>query len=374
MSTALRLALADLAHDGLRSLFSALGIASVVMVALVLNATALGMQEVLNEAPLSSNLVVVDPTYSDLSDSVIPDEVIAGLAVYMPDPIVQVAPVHYQRIRIEERMLTLLASEPRYWESVHQIRMTEGRMPSGLREVMVGQGGVVIYHWKVGQTVTIYGEPFTITGIFQAPGTHFSALWMTMAAMDELFTAQNRVQFLNLNIVAGADLEAVRQRLLQSPVIAGRYAVFLEDSYTRRNARLVQDVFSILNLISLVALLAIPLSTYSMTLLTLAERARALAVMRAVGFSPGAARDFLMLRALLLAAGAFILGWAGAYLFNLLIESRGPVVIFDVLFQVKWTLAQGLLFFLMTIVFSAAGAYFSGRRQLSVAVSELLKE
>lgn len=374
MSVTLRLALADLVHDGLRTLFSALGIAAVVMVALVLNGTALGMQEVLTEAPLSSNLVLVDPNFSDLSDSVIPPEVIEGLSAWTPNPVASIEPVHYQRIRFSNRILTLLASEPRYWEGVERVKMIEGRMPSALREAMVGEGGAAIYHWSVGQNLVIYGETFTITGIYQAPGTKFSAVWITMAAADELFTSGNRVQYLNLNIVPGANLDAVRQQLAESPLLADRYTVILEDSYARRNTRLVQDVFSVLNLISLVALLAIPLSSYSMTLLTLAERARALAVFRAVGFSHATVRIFLLLRALLLAVGAFSLGWASAWIFNAILEARGPVVIFDVLFKMKWTAGQGLIFFLITAIFAVVGAYFSSRRLLSSSISALLKE
>jgi ABC-type antimicrobial peptide transport system permease subunit len=317
---------------------------------------------------------LVDPTFSDISDSVIPPEVIEGLSTWMPDPIVLVEPVHYQRIRVDERMLTLLASEPTYWERVHRIKMIEGRMPSGLREAMVGEGGVTIYHWKIGQSLLIYGEPFTITGVYQAPGSEFSSVWITMTAADELFASKNPVQFLNLNLKPGADLEAVRQSLLESPLVAGRYAIFLEDSYTRRNARLVRDVYSVFNLISLMALLAIPLSTYSMTLLTLAERARALAVLRAVGFSYPAARAFLLLRALLLTVVAYGLGLVFAYLFNYLVELRGPVIIFDVLFKMRWTVEQGLIFFIITVIFAIAGAYFSSRRQMASSVSVLLKE
>lgn len=374
MKTALRLALADLVHDRLHSLFSALGIAAVVMVALVLSGTALGMQEVLAEAPVSSNLVVVDPSFNDFTDSVIPPEVIEGLSAFTPNPIASIAPVHYQRIRVSDHILTLLASDPHYWEGVERIHMLAGRVPSGLHEAMVGEGGATIYHWSVGHSLVIYGETFTITGIYQAPGSKFSAVWITMNAADELFASSNRVQYLKLNIVPGVNLDAVRQQLADLPLLAGRYAVILEDSYARVNTRLVKDVFSVLDLISLVALLAIPLSTYSMTLLTLAERTRALAVFRAVGFSHASARIFLLGRALLLTVGAFILGWAGAWIYNAVVEARGAVVIFDVLFKAKWTAGQGLLFFIITAIFAVVGAYFSSRRQLSSSISALLKE
>lgn len=374
MSITLRLALADLAHDGLRTLFSAAAIAAVVMVALILNGMALGMQDVISTAPLASNLVLVDSTFIDFSDSTISPAVIESLSAWMPDPIRLIAPVFYLKIRIEERMVTLLAGNPIYWDQVHQIQMLEGRMPAGLNEVMVGEGAISTNHWHLGQDLVIYGEPFTITGVFQAPGSTYSSLWITMAAAEQLFESKNPVQFLLLNIVPGADLEAVRQSLQQSPLIDRRYSVFLEDSYTRRNAQLVQDVYGVFNLISLLSLLAIPLSTYSMTLLTLAERARALAVLRAVGFSHVSARWFLLLRALLLGVGAFGVGWVSAYLYNFTVELRGPVIILDVLFKMKMTLEQGIFFFLITLVFALAGAYISSQRQLSSSVSELLKE
>ncbi len=373
MRAVLHLALSDLVHDPLRTFFSAVGIASVVMVALVLNGMANGLFILLESAPLSTNLVLVDASFIDISDLTIPQDLIDALSAWVPDPVARISPVFYRQIRIDGHILTLLAAEPAEWEAVHRINLVEGRLPAGLREMMVGEGAVTTYDWKIGQKINIYGEDFTITAIFQAPGLTSSALWIPMTSASDLFKSRN-VQFLTLNIVSGADLEAVSSELQHSPLLAGKYSVFLEDSYTRRNAQLVRDVYGVFNLVSVLALLAIPLSTYSMTLLTLAERTRALGILRAVGFTHSSARWFLLLRALLLALGAYILGWAGLFTIAGAVLAKGPVIILGVIFEMELTVAQAVLFLGITLVFALAGAFFSSNRQLSLSVNELLKD
>lgn len=374
MRTALRLALSDMLHDPLHSLFSAVGIASVVLVALVLNGTASGLENILKTAPLSSNLVVVDASFVDISDSIIGLDLIEGLSRWMPNPIQYISPVFYRQIRADERVVMLLAADPAYWETVHQIKLIEGTMSSGLREVMVGEGAKTIFGWEIGEHINIYGEEFQVTGIYSAAGLSYAALWIPMSAAVDMFGSKNTIQFLSLNIAAGVDLDALREELQESMLVKGQYSVFLEDSKTSRHSQLVRDLSSVLNLVSVLALLAIPLSTYSMTLLTLAERTRAMGIFRVVGFSPAAARWFLLLRSGWLTLGAYLLGWLGALAVKFILATGGPVMIGGVYFNLNLTETQALFFLVITLVFALAGAFFSSRRLLSQSVYELMQD
>jgi ABC-type antimicrobial peptide transport system permease subunit len=136
----------------------------------------------------------------------------------------------------------------------------------------------------------------------------------------------------------------------------------------------VSDLYGIIRLSSLLALLAVPLCSYSLTLLSLAEHTRALGVLRAIGFSHGAARTFLLLRTLCLTFGAFLLGTAAALVYIAARQAGGPIILMGFPFKFNLDGLQTLLFLAITLAFALAGAWLSSARPLQATVSDLLRE
>ncbi len=374
MSYVLSLALHDLAHDPLRTVFSTLGIAAVVMGTLLLTSLASGLSNILEAAPVSSNLLIIDTSFIDPSDSTLPPDLASSLKDWMPNPVRQVSASFYRQLRIEGRIIQLRASLPADWPQVYHMSLVEGRWPAAIHEVVVGEGSATANDWPVGHALVIFGEPYTVSGIYRSPGIGFSAIWMSMDAALALFGAERSVQSLVLVLTPGTDPTAVRAELQNLPGISGKYSVILEDSYTRRNGQIISDMFGLITLISLLAMLAVPMSTYSLTLLSLAERARAMGILRAVGFTHRAVRWFLLLRALVLAAGAFLLGLGSALVYIAMRHAAGPLFVLGFPFEFRLTTGQVILFLGITLIFALAGAWFSSYRQLNVPVNELLKD
>ena len=374
MRAALRLALSDLAHDRLRALFSAAGIAAVVLGALLLNALAAGLADFLEGAPVSSNLLVIDATFIDPSDSSLPPQLEADLRAWTPEPLRRVSPLLYRQLRIDGRMVQLRAADPADWEPVYRLSLAAGRWPARLDEVMVGEGAAAANGWQVGQPLVIFGETFQVCAIFRAAGTGFSAVWMTRAAAQELFGAQRGVQALTLMLAPGADPAAVSARLQELPALAGKYGVLLEDSYTRRNGQVVRDLQGLIRLVSLLALLAVPLSTASLTLLALAERARVLGILRALGFSQWQVRWFLVWRAALVAAAAGLLGLGGAWAALAQLSAQGEIFLHGVPFRMELSAELALQMLAAVLGFALLGALAASGRGLRAAVGEMLRE
>jgi ABC-type antimicrobial peptide transport system permease subunit len=239
---------------------------------------------------------------------------------------------------------------------------------------VVGEGAASSNHWALGSSLLIYGEAFTISGIYRAPGTGFTAIWMTMEAAKDLFGGRNPVQALTLMLAPGADPAAVSSELQKSAALAGTYSVFLEDSYTQGNGRFVRDIYGLINLFSLIALLAVPLISYSLTLLNLAENLRELGILRALGFSHRAVRGFLLLRALTLAFGAYLLGLVMALVYIAIRQAGGPFFVMGFPFKFNLNGWHALLYLVITLVFALAGTWLSSGKPLKVAVNELLKD
>jgi ABC-type antimicrobial peptide transport system permease subunit len=370
----LRLVLNDLRADPFRSLFSAAGIAVVVMSAFLLNALSTGVSSVLSAAPVSTNLLIIDASYNHPSDSTIPLSLLDSLKAWTPRPVQQISPSFYRQMRINGRITQLRAAAPGDWPQVYNMSLVEGHWPSSNREVVAGEGLAVANGWHSGAVLEIYGESFSISGIYRAPGTGISAVWMSMDAAQALFGAERSIQMITLVLPPGADPVQVSADLQKSPALAGKFSVFLRDSYTRRNGQFIRDIYGLTAIVSFLALLAVPLSTYSLTLLNIAERARVLGILRAVGFGQSSVHAFLILRALVIAAGAYVLGLGGAEVFIAARHAAGPIFIMGV--QLIFALSGSSLgsILAMTLVFAWVGAWWSSRRPMQTSIHILLKD
>lgn len=374
MRNILRLAVRDLTSDPLRTLFSVVGIAVVLTAVLLLNAMAFGLSDFLDTAPISTNLIILDSSFLDPSDSLIPDHLSASLLNWTPAPIQLISPVFYRQMRVDERVVQLRAAPPDHWQPVYHMLLVEGRWPDAPDEIVVGEGAARGYGWQLGQQLIIYGESFTVSGIFRAPGTGFSALWMLPEAAQQLFGAGYSIQVLTLMLAPGVDPSLVRDELEGSQLLAGQFSVFLEDQYTRRNGQLARDLYHLLTVIGMLGMLAVPLSSYCLTLLNLAERSRALAVLRAVGFTNQAVYAFSVSRTLLVAFAAYLLGLLGAGAFIAARQAQGTIFVIGFPFAFTLTHMHALVFLTITLVFSLFGAWFSGRRVLHMSILDLITD
>lgn len=374
MLTMARLAFRDLLHDPLRTLFSAAGTAAVVICSLLLASLGASMRNFVNGAPVSQNLLVIDGSYVDPGDSTIPEEVLQAARERVPSLVVVVSPLFFRHLRVGERLVQVRAAPVTDWQMVHHLTLVKGRFPSLPDEAVVGEGAAAANQWKINSTLTISGGEFTICGIYRAPGASFSAIWIPIERARELFGAERSTQALVLELAAGVDGETVRQQLQQDARLAGRFAVFFEDSYTQRNSAILRDLYGLMYLVSVVALLAVVLGIFSTASLNLAERARQIGILRAVGFSGMHIRQFLLLRALLLAAFAFGLAVVICVLYMNLQPGGGTIYVLGYPMDFRLNGLQTGLYLLMTLGCATGGAWLSARWLFRDPVANLLRD
>jgi hypothetical protein len=95
--------------------------------------------------------------------------------------------------------------------------------------------------WNLGSVLIIYGRPMTVTGTFRTPGVAVAAVYMPLESARDLFGPDRLTQIVTVQVALGADGETVSARLAADPEIAGRFVVFYEDTYTRRNTELLRN-------------------------------------------------------------------------------------------------------------------------------------
>jgi ABC-type antimicrobial peptide transport system permease subunit len=220
--------------------------------------------------------------------------------------------------------------------------------------------------------VRVYGTDFTISAILSASGTYFASLWLPLDRARELYGAQAPYQAMYVQPSPQADTEALRLALQGLPVVQGRYAVFYEDSYTQRNNQATRDIDALAKIAAGLAMLAVVLGVYTATRLSLTERSREIGCLFVLGFSTRSVRLFLLARAQLLVAAAYLAGLAAAWGYETLRGTEHLIILgFTLRFEISP--GQALAGFAWMVLLSALGVWLSLRGLASSGVGSLLR-
>ena len=259
------------------------------------------------------------------------------------------------------------------WKSVFHLELLEGQWPTDLGEVAVGEGAAEAFGWKSGTLLTIYGSQFRVTAVARLPGSVFASIWMPLETAQKLFGMKRGYQLMYVQVAPGADAEKVRLQIQEDPRLAGKYAVFFEDSYSRKNNQILSDIRSLMAIGSSLALLAVTFGTYNSTSLSIIERSREIGILRAVGFSHTALGNILGVRATLQSWFAFFAGLISAIGYIIYQRAYAQLFVFGfyITFKITW---QIIIFgFLLTSILAIFGAWLSSRRLLLPNVNSLLR-
>ncbi len=367
MVTIIFLTLKDLDHDRRRVLLNIIALTAVIFSYLLLTAMAHTLGTLSQEAHISRNLVVVEGDIVDPSDATLETAAVQAATDLVPDLVSRVSPMIFRHLRINDRLIQLRAVDLTDWTTVHHLSLAEGRWPDGAAEVVISDGAVAVADWDLGSNMTIYGQTFQVVGLVTLEGTAFASIWMDMPVAQELFGPSRGYQLMVVEVARGVDAETTQTALQSDPRMAGRYQVFLEDNYTRRNTQALQDIQVTARAISIIALLAVILGTYNATSLSLVERQRQIGILRVVGFKPGSVRQMLLLQALLQG----LIGYGLALLFALAFVGYQQSI--DQLYAFGWPLSFTLtpsslvLGLVLSLSFSALGALLATRSMITAS-------
>jgi putative ABC transport system permease protein len=271
-------------------------------------------------------------------------------------------------------MIQLREARVEDWTSVFHMELLEGQWPKEFGEVAVGEGTAKANGWKVGSTVEIFGSEFRISAITQSPGSAFASIWMPLHQAQVHFGKKDIYQMMVVQVAQNVDAEKVKSLLQTNPQLTGKYSVFFEDTYSKRNTQILKDMSSLMNICSILALLAVTFGTYTSTNLSLSERGREIGILRSIGFPHTLLGRLLGLRAMLQGLIACITGLAAALLFIAYrrIYAQLFVLGFNISFIITWQIVLGG--FLLTSTLALLGAWLSSRRLMHLNVNHMLRD
>jgi len=360
----------DLLYDRGRSVLTILSLMVIMVGYLILSALSEAYRTFGKRPEATRNLMIISAEVLDPMESNLDDNILNVAQDLFPDAVSRVSPCIFRHMNIEERMIQVRAVPPEDFTDLYQLSLFDGSWPADERQIIATDGAVHIYQWKLGSTITIYGSEFELVGIVKALGSKYASIWMTYAAGEQLFGTKRGYQIGYVQVNPRADIETVRTGLESDPRLEGRYAVYLEDQLSDRYNQATQDLLRLTVILMFVSLTAISFGTYHTTGLTLVERSWEIAVLRVVGFSPGAIRSFLFNRTLFQILIAYGMGLGVATLFIRWHQATSPIVLHSAPLTLTLTTTGIILGLVLTVLFALLGVWLPTGRQFRTTVAE----
>jgi ABC-type lipoprotein release transport system permease subunit len=299
----------DMFKDGWRTTITLLNLIIFLCCYFCLAALAKAAYQFGRQDQQHNTLLVISKNVFNPGDSIIHENNFLPIREFEPGQVAAVSPLIYRLLRIDDYLIQVCGGRNQDFESVFGLRLSGGRWPKADNEVLIGDGAALLAHWKIGQTLSIYGEEFTVTGTVTVPGTRTSSVWLPLESAESLFNTQGVYQFAWVKIAAGVDADTVRASLQADPRLNTHYDVFFVDALYKQYAEALQDIKTISLVLAGFSLALVIFGVYGSVYLTLSERNREITILRAIGFSTNTIRGLLILRSLILIVIAFIVSW-----------------------------------------------------------------
>lgn len=200
---------------------------------------------------------------------------------------------------------------PRAFAVRPSVRLTAGRaFQPGLAELVVGSNAARAYAgFELGREVRFGGGSWTVVGFFDAGGSAFdSELWCDAAVLNQVFQRpQNIFQSMTVRLRDAGALQELKDAATSDPRLTVQ--VDREVEYYEKQSRLLSRLITVLGtLVAAVMGIGAVFAALNTMYSAVAERAREIATMRALGFGGGAVVTSFVLESLIIALMGGVLG------------------------------------------------------------------
>jgi len=200
---------------------------------------------------------------------------------------------------------------PRAFAVRPSVRIVAGRaFEPGLAELVVGTNAARAYAgFELGRQVRFGGGSWTVVGVFDAGGSAFdSELWCDANVLNQVFQRpQNIFQSLTVRLRAAEAFQEFKDAATADPRLTVQ--VDREVEYYEKQSRLLTRLITVLGtLIAVVMGIGAVFAALNTMYSAVADRAREIATMRALGFGGAAVVTSFVLESLLIALAGGVLG------------------------------------------------------------------
>ncbi|WP_444936921.1 ABC transporter permease [Microbulbifer sp. JMSA004] len=198
----------------------------------------------------------------------------------------------------------------------NNMRMVEGRMfTPGTNEMIVGEGVLREFNgFEIGKEVRFGKNLWTVVGVFSTGGNIFeSELWADIKIIQSHYNRGNSYQSIRLQLENNGDLKPIQETIKREPRL--NLEAQTEQEYFASQGKQLQYIATFGWIISSVMALGALAGALNTMYTSVADRAREIATLRALGFSNFSAFCGTIAEAMVLAVAGGLLGSLAAYLF-----------------------------------------------------------
>ncbi|WP_444959790.1 ABC transporter permease [Microbulbifer sp. VVAC002] len=198
----------------------------------------------------------------------------------------------------------------------NNMRMVEGRMfTPGTNEMIVGEGVLREFNgFEIGKEVRFGKNLWTVVGVFSTGGNIFeSELWADIKIIQSHYNRGNSYQSIRLQLENDGDLKPIQETIKREPRL--NLEAQTEQEYFASQGKQLQYIATFGWIISSVMALGALAGALNTMYTSVADRAREIATLRALGFSNFSAFCGTIAEAMVLAVAGGLLGSLAAYLF-----------------------------------------------------------
>jgi putative ABC transport system permease protein len=303
------------------SVVAVLGIAGTVGVFVAMLALARGFQATLTSSGQPQNAIVQrSGADNEMTSILTPDELRVvedapqvareGTTPLVSPEVVVIAAIP-MRGSDGEANVQIRGVQPRVLSVRDGVRIVEGRfLTPGLAEAVVGRGARDAYQGlALGATVRIGAGTWTIVGVFDAKGTAFnSEVWADAAILNGFYQRPpNIFQSATVRLRSPEDFPAFEATLKGDPRL--NLQALREQAYYEKQSQVVTTLITVLGgLVAAVMALGAVFGALNTMYSAVSERAREIAVLRAIGFGGGAIVLSFFVEALIIAGVGGLVG------------------------------------------------------------------
>lgn len=192
-----------------------------------------------------------------------------------------------------------------------RVKVVQGRFfRPGLAELVVGHNAATAYAGlRPGDTVRFGGGSWTVVGLFDAGGSAFdSEVWCDADILNQVYQRPRGVfQSATARLVSPAALSRFRDALTSDPRL--RVQVDRETEYYAKQSRIVATMIYVLgSLVAVVMGVGAVFGALNTMYAAVADRAKEIATLRAIGFGEGSVVLAFVVESLLLSLAGGLLG------------------------------------------------------------------
>jgi len=268
---------------------------------------------------------------------------------------------------------------PKALEVRQKIKIVQGRFfQPGLAEIVVGRNAVNSYEGlRLGDTPRFGGRQWTVVGVFDSGGSAFdSEVWADARVLKQSYNRpENLFQSVTVHLTSPSALQAFKDSLTADPRMNVDVSREI-DYYDKQSRRLTTMIVTLGSIVAIVMGIGAVFGALNTMYSAVAERAREIATMRAIGFGATSVVVSFVIEALLISFLGGVVGCLAVLPLNGLTTGAMNWQTFSHLaFAFRITpllMAIGLVFALaMGMIGGVPPAVRAARRPVAAALREL---